>query len=277
MKRVLLVALMCAFAMPILAQQEDVVVRRGQYKAAVTDTIKETKPPKKHGDWYSQFSVGLTAGTFLQQRVHSYNVGDIRLNSDRYSDGGALMTFGYERLKRNGDVMYGPGFHFKVGCGGAADAFLHGRWNIDANLLGFKKMRPFIGVSLGLSYWFESIIHYQDVYEYRVDRSYYSYSYHYYAEGGSLDGWRYVDFDGVKPYFDLKAGLSISTGRYSALNIGYCASLMPYAKSTIWLSNYQRDINNEINSHNTGYHTLDLGKPDKSLKIYHGLEVSFRF
>lgn len=158
MKKIILCMLLCAFATAAMAQeQEDVVVRRGKYKSAVTDTIKA--PPKEKkvrtGEWYNVISFSVTA--------HN---GDFHRSEDGWDD--FLWDFqvpielGFMRLKRTGIFFYGPGVHIKLDGNNekyfGGDIFAHGGIELTEknSFWGIRRIQPFVGLSLGIQYIFES-------------------------------------------------------------------------------------------------------------------------
>lgn len=148
MKKFIPILLFCALYMPLSAQeQEDVVVRRGHYKPAVTDTIREQRKPKEKR-WFNMLTVSLS--------LH---------DNDKYESGFVNNTYGYQhdqdyqlplaigymRLYNYKNILFGPGLHIKYDFDNetpGVDVFLHGRYNLK-NILGTRKVNPHIGISIG--------------------------------------------------------------------------------------------------------------------------------
>lgn len=145
MKKILLCILLCAFALPIIAQeQEDVIVRRGTY---------QPKPKKERtGDWYNEFSASIA---IHDQLVYSGFYGNMYLE-------GIPVSIGYKLLKQLGIFYFGPGLHLVyddwhdmlgASCFGL-NVFAHGRIELSgtSNILGFERVFPSMGLSLGMEY-----------------------------------------------------------------------------------------------------------------------------
>lgn len=165
MKKFIPILLFCALYMPLSAQeQEDVVVRRGHYKPAVTDTIREQKEINK--TWINLISGNITF----------YNRG---------IDDGEIISAGYTRMINIYKGFYiGPGFHIKADSDPvwAADIFFSSMVETKG-MLGLKKTGPMARASLGLQYAIgESFAPYFDVFlgiHYRFLSLGYVASYHY--------------------------------------------------------------------------------------------------
>ena len=251
MKKMILCALLCAFAIQLSAQeQEDVVVRRGKYKGTEYDTIKEPEKHKKertHTDWYNQFRASVSFGGY-DAIVKNSSTGEIIEEGYRYYYH-PHIAFSYERLKRNGLFYYGPGL--MVGALYGLDEgfepyyivfpalYLHGLFDykMEEDFLGFGNLHIYAGASAGLQLT-------------NLGQAYYKY--------GSLS---YKD--GVTPRFynDIRVGFTIDIGKFSALCIGYKMSLTPSYK-----------LERNTFAYGTEY---DLARD--GISAMHGVEISFRF
>lgn len=249
MKKIVLFALLCAFALPTIAQeQEDVVVRRGKYKGTEYDTIKEPEKHKKertHTDWYNQFRVSVSFGGY-DAIVKNSSTGEIIEEGCRHDN--QHFAYSYERLKRNGLFYYGPGLM----VGGLYDdyfvlaLYLHGLFDykMEESFLGFGNLHIYAGASAGLQLT-------------NLGQAYYKYYYYLYGD-------HYLSYkDGVtlRFYNDIRVGFTIDIGKFSALCIGYKMSLTP---------SYQLERNTFADGAE-----YDLARD--GISAMHGVEISFRF
>lgn len=115
--------------MPLIAQQEDHIVRRGHYKPAVTDTLKSEPIVKAPSRWYN-----IITANFAFEEYYPLGVG-------------------YMRLKQTGSFYFGPGMHARlawdVAMSAGVDAFIHGRLEAPSGFMGFKRTHPYFGLSAG--------------------------------------------------------------------------------------------------------------------------------
>lgn len=243
MKKIVLFALLCAFALPTIAQeQEDVVVRRGKYKGTEYDTIKEPEKHKKertHTDWYNQFRASISIGGY-DAIVKNSSTGEI---IDSMFNGDPHIAFYYERLKRNGLFYYGPGLmvgtlfsdHFFV----YSALYLHGLFDykMEEGLLGFGNLHIYAGASAGLQLT-------------DFGQAYYNGGYLSYKDGVTL-----------RFYNDIRVGFTIDIGKFSALCIGYKMSLTPSYKL----------------ERNTFAYGAEYDLARDGISAMHGVEISFRF
>lgn len=105
--------------MPLIAQQEDHIVRRGHYKPAVTDTLKSEPIVKAPSRWYN-----IITANFAFEEYYPLGVG-------------------YMRLKQTGSFYFGPGMHARlawdVAMSAGVDAFIHGRLEAPSGFRGSKE------------------------------------------------------------------------------------------------------------------------------------------
>lgn len=141
MKRVIVIALLCAFALSAAAQEENKVVTR---HGTVRVDTKEKEKKVRTGDWYNLIGVNFA---YRDKSEHD-------IYGSHYEEA-TVLSINYIRLRQLGIFYFGPGLHGKYNFywrDPGFDLFLHGRIEAPQEMLGFNKVHPYLGLSGGIQY-----------------------------------------------------------------------------------------------------------------------------
>lgn len=293
MKKVLLLTTILLLTLPLAAQKEEEhVVRRGHYRTTVTPPPDTIKKPKKHSDWYNNISFNALLGTHSAGIVEDPG-GDfayIPHKNVHYSNDtvtAILFSISYERLKRHNLLYYGPGVACNISCGDflpifSANIYLRGKYelNLSRKFLGYNLsgFHPYISAAVGARYVISDNKTLNRSAQYAINVS----DYENRLWGNEVDYWGWYNYptNGFKFYLDFGLGFAIDCGKHQSIIIGYRSILHPSVTRSVSIMDHLDEIaslrSNCINNHRDGQIYIST-TPEEQLKLYHGIEVSFRF
>lgn len=230
---------------------------------------------KKDTTWYNNIRFNIGKGQYgTIKRIGYSNNSSINISSKETTYEGFTVMFGFQRLKKNGQFYYGPGFNisfigiFIKGISQSYDIYLHGMVELAKNqtFLGFDNIHPYAAASAGIGY--------RTKYIYGEHLSTYSY-------GTNLE-WRWnswgkdTELKNIKPYVDYSLGITINLGKYSALNIGYHGVLVAGFLGTLDVNDHLSELQSIIQT-GDGHDHKFYPEYKTAYFLQHGFELSFRF
>ena len=253
---------------------------------ASEDAMPQSERTAGDGSWFNNFSL---QGRYARCRAE-YNVSSL-FDWDRVFlsgldglDHGFSPLVGYERLKKRGLFLYGPGLRFEYmgDYGFQFDAYLHGRIELDSgiDLPGLPvSLRPVYGMSAGVSYGQCS---FWQAYEYSLKNTQAPYNN---LDNNYLIGGELVHGDKESywmPFLEVKVGFMIDVGKKSSFGLYYAATVTASHVYNVDLQDYYAELRGSLNNYYSDDPTqnkyrVDLGSPDLKATVFHGLELSFRF
>ncbi len=272
------------FTMAYAQGQEDHVVRRGRYKAAVTTTVEV--PQSK---LYHSLSAGFVAGSYnvVHSVVSEYQYyrngnGPGNLHDPSYysftdeqkslgkSTSAMFFTVSYNLMYRLKSLYVGPGALLLVGKDLSPSLYLGARYEV-----GTGKYHPYISAAAGIN-WLSNdkelvsktfSFHYQGKYV------------RYFSEETFSSDEEVKPTGGLRPHVGFGGGITIDVGDHSSIIIGYQALLRPMVTQSFNIMQYKEEIDQvmAVNFNTTG---IDFRYPvniTESMVFYHGMELTFRF
>lgn len=287
MKRTVILLVIALATLPLAAQQEEEhVVRRGRYKAAVTTTVTVEQ---KH--WFSNLSVGVLYGHYnvadcnTDFTVYGMTQKDMETLEDhigRFTNADeTVFTGSYEFLYRLGTLYVGPAATVMVGKKFAPGLYLRAHYE-----LGTWAATPYISAAGGF-YLMPDGDPYTNTYDAYYKKRTYSYSSpRVYFYDGFTNG-KHADVEGgLKPYLDFGAGISVKLhDNGMKLVIGYQAVLRPSVHISFDINKYEGEINGYVRNLSTPYGQYRTYEKRWSYPVeveytsllYHGIKMSFVF
>lgn len=240
------------------------------------------KKEKTYTEWYNKITFNVFHGAGNIYSVSKAMTPSVPYEDFSYKHGNdtsswTVVNLSYERLKKDDMLYYGPGIAVKFGDGSSfsASAYLRGRYELylDNTFLGYdvSGLHPYASAAIGLSFLSGTNGLELCYYHLWADR---------YSSKTYLHGWYDTDSQraksGIKFYLDYSLGFAIDCGKHKSIIIGYQAMLHPCVKNTLDLTQYANEIDDFIqNSTNNSKYILIQTK--EVMKLYHGVELSFRF
>lgn len=256
-----------------------IVKAQGEEKNIVSRRHYEKKE-KVYTEWYNKITFNFFQGagniTSVTKPIPpSVPCKDFSLKYGKDTSSLFVLNLSYERLKKNDMLYYGPGIAVNIGGNGdaealySASAYLRGRYELNLlnTFLGYdvSGLHPYASAAIGLSFF-------------SGDKVLPSHYYRLHSWGTELEGIYYIYYQrvktGIRFYLDYSLGFAIDCGKHKSLVIGYQAMLYPSVKRTLDLTQYANEIDNLIQ---TGGNKEIPMQTKEVMRLYHGVELSFRF
>ena len=289
MKRFSLIIVLFSLSLSTFAQgQEDHVVRRGRYKAAVTQEVEKVRL-----HWSNNFSAGVLLGSYSVSESNTdytfrkpSSAVSITLNSGVFNNDktkldrnsiSAVFLLSYERLYNKNNFYIGPGAALMVGKGFAPGLFLRSKYDIiDTHV------RPFITGAIGLAYYITNGDN-RNYYHIKYDKtgsSSYSSNLKLRGEFETIEDLPIKS--GIRPYFDIGCGVAFDLSDNSVLTLSYRGVLRPYVKQSFNISDHKSDLDALLIAHSGGtdYYSASRDynvKVEYPYTLYHGIVVTIAF
>ena len=277
MKKFLLIIVLSVLSLCSFAQgQEDHVVRRGRYKAAVT---QEVVRPQKH--WFSNISTSIVFGKYNVANCNIdykpaliYSNNYYKNHQSLHDEEEVVLSASYELLYRIKTFYIGPAIVIASGKDFSPGAYIRARYEI-----GPWDYRPYISAAFGV-YYFSGNGSYNNSYWARYTKYSNSGTRRYYSCG--LDNSNEASVSGgIKKYLDFSIGFSINFTENFSIKLGYQAILRPSVNLIFDINKYKYEIDEFIRTHNNASYveqTWSFPVQTKEVnRFYHGFIVSFQF
>ena len=271
-----------------------VVTHAQEQKKDIVSRRHYEKKQKKYTQWYNNISVKALWGPSLISSTSGYTSTHPKVSSNLNSYGpdttiATILSVSYERLKRDDLLYYGPGIAANIDVDDgvfSVTTYFRGRleFDLENTFLGYdiSGLHPYISAAVGLTYIFSGE---KELYRPNYEIYYNDHYYSAYNHTGSIGRWWSSDYyasptNGIKFYLDYGAGFAIDCGKHKSIILGYRAILYPSISRKLNLSNHANEIETFVqqhyNSHSDGYLYIATDA-EQVMRLYHGVEVSFRF